>query len=875
MDQGIRHQINWVIMIGAIACLIVWGIGSSQRMNLLREKIATGAPAEQLTAVQQLVDSRLLADAVKDQPRWIQDRVVASIGTIGTSQAWYQLLSAWKLLDAPVQARATSLLIDAGPTAIPTLVEALQAKDANTRAGVNAVLIGIGEPCIPYLMPLLDAWDDYVRAGASAILGGIGEPALDEVIAVAQKVAPSGGQDADAFLRERAAVQAALKAMNATAFDAIISELLTHENADIRGIGTALLGSIADQIAGTLPPEDAVRVIQPLLGRLQGDSSYAVRRKAAFALGQLGQVGIDNGVVAPLVAKLQSTSEQVDVRAATAEALGKLDDPSAAAPLVAVLMTNQAQIADEIVGALERLGAPAVPSIARAIKSPTSAVQRLAVRALSNIGGPAPVNLFGVALSSNSPEVRRAAAEALRARAANDLRTNASTIVGPLARALSDADWHVYNAARDALGKTGPVAVPVLLPVLGHGDARAAHMAQEALTRIGTEAIPGLISIIKSASTNPEGAAWAALALGGLGHDAVPAIARIVDDTTQSMNVRKAAVVALGNTASPDAMTYLSKAYTGTRPDLDTAIIVAVAAIGTEDGTAVALKGLQSSSPTIRDAAMDVLGKWRTGTTSAELTKLLTSADTDVAYRAAIALVAQAATGTDALLSPMGSTYEASIDDATADKAGKLLQQAAENAATAPSVRHKAVQALGYIGRPEALTTLGRLLEAGGDYAADAAQSVAWIGIANASEETDIARTAEELSEAGKLLIEILLNPKAKDPLRLQAAVALSMMQMGPVKALLAELKGAPDTTGMWIAATLGAAGRHATDDVVETRRLSQDTNERAWLAIAMKCIDDDKSLREFDHITDQEKPDPAKLSKTLELTKKIRLQKK
>ncbi|GAG52094.1 unnamed protein product, partial [marine sediment metagenome] len=231
-----------------------------------------------------------------------------------------------------------------------------------------------------------------------------------------------------------------------------------------------------------------------LLARLQNDNSYAVRRKAALSLGLLGAVGRENGAGAPLIARLQNPSEHADVRAAAAEALGKLADPAAAGPLVQVLINSRQGIADELVRALERIGPAAVAPLANAVTHLSAEVQELAVRALSNIGGPRPVVPLATALSTASaPEVRRGAAEALRARAAGDLLVHVGTIVGPLTKALSDPDWHVYYAARDALSKCGPAVVPALLQVLGGDHVRAAHMAQQALVRIGKPAIDALI----------------------------------------------------------------------------------------------------------------------------------------------------------------------------------------------------------------------------------------------------------------------------------------------------------------------------------------------------------------------------------------------
>jgi len=876
VDESTRRQINWIIVVGAVACLIVWGIGRSQRMARLQNQLGNGTPDQQIRAAQELIDGRILADAVKDQPRWVQERAVSAVAQIATAQAWYQLLTAWYLLDAPVQARATELLTNAGTTAIPTLVEALRDKDANTRKGVNAVLVAIGEPVIPYLLPLMDAWDDYVRAGVSAVLGGIGEPAIDEVIAVVKKTAPGAAQDSEEYLRERAAGQAALKIMKAGAFDAIVKDLLTDPNTDTRGIGVTLLGTIADQsLTSPIAPEEAARVLSPLLACLQNDNSYAVRRKAALSLGVLGAVGRENGAGPPLIARVQDTGEHPDVRAAAAEAVGKLADPTAAGPLVQVLISNRQGIADELVRALERIGPAAVGPLAKAVTHPSAEVQVLAVRALSNIGGPRPVVPLATALSTASaPAVRRGAAEALRAQTAANLSAHVDVIVGPLTTALSDTDWHVYYAARDALSKCGPAVVPALLQVLGSDHVRAPHMAQQALVRIGKPAISALIGALKNADSNAHLARWAAIALGELGHEAVQPVSEILGDATQPTTVREAAIVALGRTRSKDALPVLQQAYSGSDPLVAKAVLEAVGKISSEGGVDILLDGLQAASPGVRDTAMETLNQWRLGQPEDKLRQMLQAEDKDLQYRAAIVLVLGASARADTFsFAEIGGVREVELDSAVRGKVGTLLSEAAADDRATSTVRHCAIKALGHMGYSEGLTVLGELLKSGGEYAADAGQSVAWIGIRTAESQAD--EEVGQLTEAAKLLIGLLTDRDTSDDIKVQAAVALAMMQTGPVEAITEELEGASDDIKPWLAATLGVAGKYATEEVYETYKRAKDPGYRMWLAVAMQCIGDDKSLKTLKQIPEQEQPDQAKTVAAAALTDKMRLQKK
>lgn len=874
MDESTRRQINWVIIIGAIACLIVWGVGRSQRMVRLQEQLATGSPVHQASAVQEMVDGRILAEALKDQPRWVQDRGVSAAAQIGTPQAWHQLLTAYNFVDAPVQARITQTLITAGNSAIFTLVEALKDKDPNTRAGVNPVLIAIGEPTVPYVLPLLEAWDDFARAAASAVLGGIGEPAVNDVITLVKKTSPGVGQDSDAYLRERAAAQAALRAMKDTAIPAIIGELLTSPSTDTRGVGVALLGAIADQdVASPIAEESALEAMAALLDRLRHDTSYAVRRQAALSLGRLGEVGRTHGAAMPLVATLQDTGQHPEVRGAVAEALGRLGDSAAAGPMVQALLHSRSGISSQLVGALERLGPPAVPALSLAIASDQPEAQLLAIRALSNIAGPGPVLPLARAIDADDSAVRRAAAEALRAQSSANLIVHVAQITAPLARALYDDDWRVYYAARDALAKCGAAAVPTLVQALGSADSRVAHMAEQALRRIGKSAIPRLVGAVRQAAEHPARAEWAAIAVGALGPEALSQVREVARDASESLPARKAAVSALGHSRSPRATPTLQEIYTDRNPELARAIVGAVSKIGSEDGVDVLIQGLQSSSMAVRDTAMEALINWRAGHPQERLAKLLESTDKDLRYRAAVAIVFETAAAVQTVEVHIGGVREVQLEDHLRGRVAQLLTEAAGDSNAANSVRHHAIRGLGRMGYAEGLDVLGQLLKAGGEFAADAAQSVAFIGIKGIEEQDDSEITGE-LTAAGELLVGMLTDTASGQDIRMQAAVALSMMRSGPVRALVQQLDTVPEQIKPWIAATLGGIGRQATEHVLETRNRSQDADYRMWLAIAMQCIGDDRSLKAIKHMHEQERPDAAQAARAMELTDQIRLQK-
>ncbi|MGE5530899.1 MAG: HEAT repeat domain-containing protein, partial [Bacteroidota bacterium] len=532
MDENTRRQITWIVVIaGALSLAILTG-GRRGELGRLRSELAMGAPAQRIAAAQRLVETQKLAEALTSQPRWVQDNAVSAVGFIGTEKAIFQLMTCWTVVDAPVQPRIQATVARFGPLAIPPLVEALTDKDAKVRAGAPGVLTAIGAPTIPYLLPLMGAWDDYVRVGVATVFGGVGKPVCEDLVKIVERAEPLPNQDPAEFNREKDCATTSLLNMKINALDALTGKLLVSTDPEVRGQAATMLGTIG---AG-LKPEEAPQVIPPLV-KTTTDANWAVRRKAAAALGALGQFALIGDVAPVLMQKLADPRKEV--RAAAAESLGKIESPAiretasatveamkkaaadaaaaaaglpapaaapAAAPVAApdpklyrlgeaqqvaakmggMLIANQSGASRELSVALVRLGAISIPPLQNALKSGDSSVRLLATQTIAEIGGPGSIGYLATALrDQSSGDVREVASDALRNAAPEALQGAAGSVIPSLAAALTDKDWQVYYAARDALAKIGGPAVPSLVSALNNPDTRVGHMAEMALTRIG------------------------------------------------------------------------------------------------------------------------------------------------------------------------------------------------------------------------------------------------------------------------------------------------------------------------------------------------------------------------------------------------------
>jgi HEAT repeat protein len=165
-------------------------------------------------------------------------------------------------------------------------------------------------------------------------------------------------------------------------------------------------------------------------------------------------------------------------------------------------------------------------------------------------------------LRSPDVDVRRGAAKELY-----DLGPEAKPAVPDLARALKDGDLFVRRFAAQALGEIGPdarQALPALKAALGDSKKEVVEAAATALGKLGAGGISALTDVIKDRRQDVDlrKAAISALGTAGLAaKDAVPALADVLKDgmgkkakkkDAGGTDLRVEAAVALGD-IGPDA----------------------------------------------------------------------------------------------------------------------------------------------------------------------------------------------------------------------------------------------------------------------------------------------------------------------------------
>ncbi len=848
MDQDNRRQITWIILAAAILSVVVLVAYRQTQVDSLLKVIAEQPQQARVRAVRTLIEQQKLAEALEDQPRWVQDRTVEAAAALGTEHAIEQLVAIKPVVDAPVAERIDAYLTSLGVRAVGPLVIAIQDKDAAVRGAAGGPLKTIGEPAVVSLMPLLEVYDDGVRGLVATTLGGIGEPAVKPLLRVLQQEKPMPEQGPAAFRRSKLATVAAFKAMAAVALDPMIA-VLDDEDSEVRLNATDVIGAV------TIPldVEVGVTAVPPLLDRLKNDPEWAVRRKAASAIGGLGETALAAGAVQPLIASLSDS--RAEVRAAAAQALGAIGDPVAAAPLANLLMTNRVGATAEIAGALEKLGAPAIAPLTPALKHPELDVRLTATQTLATIGTPQAVEPLGVALADQEVKVRRAAANALRNLA--DQR-----VLPALATALGDTESAVYYAARDALARLGAPAVPALLQRLSSADTRIAYTAQQALARIGDDAINPLLSGMRAAPSD-QVARWAAVALGRIGGTAVDPAARLLADETASIRARVAAARALGVTGSKSATQPLTKAVSSGPSEVRQAAIRAISAVSDPTATDALVAALGDSERAVRETAMDHLIEWRLGDVDQKLSTLLQSGDEDAARRAAIILAEHTPVASGELIRAIGTREQASPGES--DSVRERLERTAADAGTDREIRLMAIAALRWVGSEGSLDALAPLVSVGSEYAPAASRAIGQIGRRIAEDELDARRPGAEVkpSRATNLLLGVF-DTATDDDLRIVAGAGLSYMGEQPVKALIERLSRTSDPQQRaWLAGILAAIGKPAVDPILDARGRAEDKALRVWLASSLAIIGDAKALDLVKQLPRDEQPTPESTEAT------------
>ena len=484
-------------------------------------------------------------------------------------------------------------------SAIPDLLNALNHSSPNVRAEVASSLgESSAKEAVPKLIEKLRDEDHHVRQEVVAALGEIeDENSIPELIKIAL--------DNNHLLSDYALT--ALKKINSEkATEELLSRLkLEHRNHRIRDKAVEALGIIGSASAVESLLEELLKdsancwIVAEALKEIGGQSvilelrkvlehqnlHHPAREYAAYILGELG----DKEAVSKLIDVLDFSDWSVLER--VIEALGKLGDSTAIQPLTRFTQdgrdkTSISKVYQNAIVALGKLGSDiAKPHLLKMLEEQSPYNMRPAdwaqvCNALENLGGDDVVEAFLKALKSSNPPIRWFSAEALG-------NLGAPKAIKGLLAALEDENSSVRHYAAKALGKLpSQIIIPELSQLLQDPNKKD-ETREAAILALGEshseEAVQELLELLKAEE---------AKSLGKLPSQIiVPELSQLLQDPNKKNETREAAVLALGESHSEEAVLELLKLLKAEEANICYYVIEALKEIG----SATALNSLHQT----------------------------------------------------------------------------------------------------------------------------------------------------------------------------------------------------------------------------------------------------------------------------------------
>ncbi len=407
---------------------------------------------------------------------------------------------------------AEQVIRDTGTAAVPSLINALEARDSLLKKPFLAIA-----PRLPNVVGVrLHRWlnpyeKERLRLGATRALELIGPGAERAIPALGKALRDPSAEIAmhAAFALGNLGVPAVSTLINAleaprdeTRFFAI--QGLSRAGPEARPAVPELIGILresnsknAREAAACLGRIGGIAAVHAAIGLLR-NPELRIQLRGIQTLSALGPQARS---AVPILLELVQTGDP-EVRKTIIGALGTIQPstPEVGALFISALQDNDPEVRAVAAEGLERgdgTEASSLKALIESLNDPDTEVRRTSLRAITSIASRNPdlavtaVPAFAQALGDSDFLVRLYSAQALAS-----LGPGAMPALGPLQQALNDTHPGVQSWAALALGAQGPGGEPArgaLEKLLTHPDkavARSARKALEQLTAVPTTATP-------------------------------------------------------------------------------------------------------------------------------------------------------------------------------------------------------------------------------------------------------------------------------------------------------------------------------------------------------------------------------------------------
>jgi HEAT repeat protein len=602
---------SWRVRKEAVAVLLaaqpIGAQGVEGVIEMLRSADNAGLRNSAVESLERLGTSAVdpLCGHLGDPDHDLRKFVIDILGSIGCNSCVPLLVAALDDPDPNVRVAAAENLGKIGdPRALPHLLKVLEGGDLWLKFTVLDALALIGAPVpLDVLEPLLR--ESLLKRAIYDCLGAVGDAECLPLLLI-------GVQEQVKNAREAAAV--ALVRLRARLAPDVAAQLVDRPlkalkgSVDAEGLFTSLHGTdqgVLDALVQIVGIIGDARAVPGLLGvsrleRLRGSCLQAFRGVGAAALPQLlsrfpsapgserafmallfGELGLAQGVSLLLEGLTDDTPE---LRAACAQALGKLAPVGVSRHIERLLDDPYAEVREAALEALRRLGAQEPAELARLCaelaqsarperrrdaalllpnladgerlsllaKDEDASVRTAAVASLARVDLPQALGHLVMALADEEPQVRIAAALALG-------ELGGSEVLEPLLLALNDSDPWVQTAALKGLAALGDAAaLPGVTALLAEANGPVLIAGLSALAAVGGA---GSLAPVRAAlADGDEEVVQAAIGiLAGTGSDWIPEYREALIGHPH-WGVRRSFVRAMAQLLGAQALPYLKEA---------------------------------------------------------------------------------------------------------------------------------------------------------------------------------------------------------------------------------------------------------------------------------------------------------------------------
>ncbi|MGA9771432.1 MAG: HEAT repeat domain-containing protein [Blastocatellia bacterium] len=635
---------------------------------------------------------------------------------------------------AEARSALTGLLEDTEPAvrtaAVASLVKASKgnSKDEATLTVLVAALKKEKSPLV--LSAISDGLASFDRARVADLLlqskspeGKLSQPVLQALAAIDVTTDSLIAQmtTGDVNARTRAAERLGLMG-DSKAYQPLVEALASSKELQLRVTAAQALGTLKDRrgvdalIAAAGAPEKDVRLAAVNSLGLIGDHTSA---EALFVAAKDTDQGVRDAAVQSLAAMGVSverlstdiTNPNWQTRVAAITTFARLGDPKATPLLIRALKDSDNRVRAESARTLGQIADPrALDALISSLNDASADVRVESTYALGRLKDTRAVAPLTTLLNDRDTRVSLAAAESLA-------RMQDPRAIRVLVGSLSEPDWRVRARAAQVLAHvSADAAVEQAVAPLAKGitdkDPIVRYYAAEALTGIGAKAVLPLIEILRSQRESDR--ARASRVLWRIGPPAVEGLIAVVQDKNAAPESRAAAAHALGVIADPRAIKSLTLLLKDERYFVRQQAAFALGQMG-EGAIVQLLESANSSTPAIRESAIEALGSFKAPRAIDKLIEALSDSNPSVRSAAVKAL---GETQSPAAVTPLLSLLR--------DESGALKSQAAAALArlgqialpslvtslkdNRPSIRQLAAEALGDIGSKEAVAPLIELI---------------------------------------------------------------------------------------------------------------------------------------------------------------------